>query len=68
MSRRRVAPVNAAACALRALERLGRVAVTSEVARLAGYTSRRLRTVLPQLAEQGLIVPVAGPCRAWRLP
>lgn len=65
---RRAREVNAAACALGALARLGRAAVTREVARIAGYTDRRMRTVLPQLAEQGLVVCVPGRGRSWRLP
>lgn len=68
MSRQRRTPVNAAVCALRALALLGRAASTAEVARVAGYTPRRLRTVLPLLAARGLVVPVPDIRPAWRLP
>lgn len=68
VSRRRVAPVNAAACALRALALLVRPAYTAEVARVAGYTDRRMRTVLPALARQGLVIKVPANYSAWRLP
>jgi len=62
-------PVNAAACALRALERLGRPSSARAVARVAGYTERRLRTVLPQLAARGLVVRLQTPRQAvWWLP
>lgn len=60
-------PVNAAACALVALERLGPAQV-ADVARVAGYTPRRLRTVLPLLAQRGLVVREdARPWVFWRL-
>lgn len=65
--RRNRRPVNAAACALVALERLGRPAHTSEVAELAGYTVRRLRDVLRQLEAQGRVVPMPRARAWWRL-
>lgn len=72
MGRRRTRParvaVNATVCALAALAKLDRPATTAEVARVAGYTTRRLRTVLPALVAAGLVCLVPAPCRTWTLP
>ena len=47
-------------CALIALEKIGRKASATEVARVAGFTARRMRTVLPQLAAAGKVRNVSS--------
>lgn len=61
-------PINAASCAVTALARINRPATTAEVAKVAGYTTRRLRTVLAELERSGRVRAVPATFKTWALP
>ena len=64
-------PIHATPCTLEAMARIGRPCTAPEIARVAGYTGRRVRQVLDAMRRDGRVVRMRRRAhrgaRVWKL-